>query len=677
MRRVWGHLLLVMLVATTAVVISAEPAAAAVQAATGSSGPFSWLRVKDSNGVSVWSYGTLPISGGGYTSPMKMIWSFVTSLVWLAYLAVVMFGVFAMYLVTSFAWLAPIADIFGSLGRSFDQVVDQFGLVPTLLTATACVGGFLIMRGRWAAGVWEIAATVLISVVGLSLLADPIGWVAGPDGVLKQANEAGLEIAADLGTDAKPSGSDLSDVQTAQSTKIVDTFVASPAQMISFGKVLSPSCKAVMAEKIKDGKDADDVRDAVGDCDKKAGEYADNPGPLSLMTLLFLMPTGVLFVVMITLLSGGVFVSSLWALWSGLKIIWNGVIALLPFGARGPLFQSIADVIAAAVIVALSSIFLGGFLLVINGVFADRSKAGWPPMASFILVDFLIVGGALVWHRQRAQLKRASSKVAQAMAWRPTGSPGGTGVAAAGAAGGGLGRAVQSAARLGHTAAMVYAGRGGGGAPAPAAAAVGTAADTAPSTPPVAAVPGPSLSSTASTPALPPGGSPDAGGSTPGPGGDPNPAGGVGPSPAPAGSPGASRVGNPSGKGALARKAVLAGQVAAAAATGGTSAVVQATAVQGAAAAARAARPPAGQLPSGPSPAGTASSSSTPPGGGTPSTPKAATSPSAASSTHRPPPSAQAQQAGPAAGGSGSAPRPKWVRVVTDGGQVVYQPVED
>lgn len=119
----------------------------------------SWMVLKDSKGINVWSY-EMSLNTGGVTSPGKFVWSFLVALVWQGYRAIVVFAIWLINWVLGFSWLDWVSTPVIALSKSITRLVHTFGLAPTFLTimaATAAVHIF-VAAGRWGRSISSWAA---------------------------------------------------------------------------------------------------------------------------------------------------------------------------------------------------------------------------------------------------------------------------------------------------------------------------------------------------------------------------------------------------------------------------------------------------------------------------------------------------------------------------------------
>jgi hypothetical protein len=382
-------------------------------------GALSWTNPKDSRGIGVWNY-EMSLDRGGITSPGKVIWSSYVDLYWTIYRSIVVVAIWLIDWVLSFSWLTALATPALALSRSLTSVVERFGLPPTLLTIAAAISVLWMAKGKWALGILELFTSLLVASLAIGVLANPVERVAGDHGLIVQSRDLGLQVANRLAHDGHTSG-DATQLRKDNSALLVDTFVRMPAEVLNFGTVLDGGkCEKAYTKAVKGGPygNQSTIRDAVGNCDSSLGAVAADPGPGQAVSSLVITPSALFILLFAIILAGAVFLAALYALFHSLKAIITLVTGLLPGVARGALWQTIADLTMSLVTLVFSIVFLTGYLLLIQGVFAS-TKPGSGVMATFFFVDVLLLAGIIVFWRARRSLRRAADGIAKALASRP------------------------------------------------------------------------------------------------------------------------------------------------------------------------------------------------------------------------------------------------------------------
>lgn len=443
-----------------------------------------FLKGQDSNGVPIMAY-KLSMNRGGLTSPDKFAWSMMVDFWWQMYLGFVGVIIKVLTWVLSFQWLVWLSDALESYSTALQAMVDRFGLVTLFLTLAAMGAVFWLMRGKIALGVYEVAMGCFIAVLAAGILANPFQLVAGSDGLLMQARNAGLELATGLAHGGNTDGVQFSmadcsgDKATVAgspcdlvSTQLVNTFVRQPHQIINFGFVLDGGpCQGAYDDALKDfTADSDNLRKKVGECEDStigaaADHYADNPGPDMMLSMATLAPA-VLFIGLFALvLSFGVFMAGASGLWESLKLIVTQVIGILPGAARASFWKNLAHLIVSLVEIVFSIVFLIGFLYFLQSLFAGSKPSTDGRMSTFLGIDMVLLAGTIMFWKWRKQLRTAgAARLAALLGTRPGQGP----HSAAAASKLGLVGASSVASNLMWGASKLRGRGGGGDASAPA-----------------------------------------------------------------------------------------------------------------------------------------------------------------------------------------------------------------
>ncbi len=187
-----------------------------------------WMKLLDSKGISVWAY-EMSLNTGGITSPGKFIWSFLVTLTWQGYRAIVVFAIWLINWVLGFAWLDWLATPVVALGKSVAALVHTFALAPTFLTIMAAVCAVHIFRGRWTLGAFDLVVGCAIAALAVGGLSNPVGLVTGQSGYIMQSRDLGLELSSGLAHNGDTT-SNADQMREQTSAMLVDTFIRMPAE---------------------------------------------------------------------------------------------------------------------------------------------------------------------------------------------------------------------------------------------------------------------------------------------------------------------------------------------------------------------------------------------------------------------------------------------------------------
>lgn len=417
--RVWRRVVATIVALAVSVVGGAVPA----WAASDIPAALSWIALTDSRGISVWSYG-MSLDGGGLTSPGKLVWSFPTELLWQIYRAMVVFAIWFIDWVMGFTWLSWIATPVLALSDALRAVVAQLGLGPLFLTILAAVAGMAIIRGRFALGLFEVLMGCVVAALAVGGLSNPVGLVTGDSGYIMQARDLGIELSAGLAHNGDTTGN-ADKLRTQIGQTLADTFVRTPHALVNYGRpIAGDRCESVYNDALRQSAretDSSYVRDKVSGCDGSMGVVAANPNAGMAMSAFVLTPAALLVLGFALLLCGALLMAAARVLYESLKLVVTLVTGVLPGNGRGSLWQGIGNLVMALATMTFTIVFLTGYLLVLQAVFGNSGSGGVPVMATFVLVDVLIVIGAILFWRTRKRLQEAAARLAALLATRPGG----------------------------------------------------------------------------------------------------------------------------------------------------------------------------------------------------------------------------------------------------------------
>ncbi|GAA1435932.1 hypothetical protein GCM10009616_34420 [Microlunatus lacustris] len=381
----------------------------------------SWIELNDTHGISIWNF-EMSLDRGGITDPGKFFWSSIVDSYWGSYRSGCALALWFLDWVMSFEWLHIVASPLLSTGDAMQAVVTRIGVVPTLLTITAVVAVGWMARGRYATGIWELAMALLIATLATGVFAQPVHLIAGDNGLIMKAQQAGLELAGELATGQNGDSLSPDQLRKQMIGQMVDTFVRQPAQMINFGRVLDGGkCEKAYNDVVRDGPYGleDDIRDEVDSCDSDLGDYANEPSAGMATGAFMFEPASAIILIFVVVLAGSVIAAAVYAMFLALKTIVVLVTGLLPGGARGSLFMTIAETAIALLIIVFTNVFLGVFLMVIQELFRDATGSSIPK--TFVIFDVLLIVGIGVFWRFKKRLKESAQRLAQWMSQRPGG----------------------------------------------------------------------------------------------------------------------------------------------------------------------------------------------------------------------------------------------------------------
>lgn len=271
-------LLLVWLVSA----ILAVPAAYADGSANSSAPPYMPPSdLKDSNGVPLWRYTILPLDRGDVWHPQKTAISWVIDLLWTINLASFSWCLWLLSFLLEFTWVDWIATPVGAIADTIQSVLSQFGWAPVALAVAGLVFGCAVAFGKFAKGAIDLGVSLLCFVLATGALANPVAALTGEHGALTWAESTGANLSVDVlsadgadptGTPDKEQAKDL--ISQSLMGGLIDVFVRIPAQEIAFGHALSGECDTTFTQQMKNASAFDSSSTNVRDAVGKCDKDA-------------------------------------------------------------------------------------------------------------------------------------------------------------------------------------------------------------------------------------------------------------------------------------------------------------------------------------------------------------------------------------------------------------------
>ncbi|MEV6774368.1 hypothetical protein AB0N05_37605 [Nocardia sp. NPDC051030] len=395
---------------------------------------FSWMEVKDSHGISIWRY-FMSIDEGSAKNKSAMFFSPLIKIEYEIYRALAGFAIWVIGYALSFDWLQTIIGPVRTVGESITALMSQMPLTGTLLTAAAGIGGWWILRGRWATGVYEIVMAAAIAAAAVGVLSNPVERVAGDSGLIMQARDAGLELAAGIANNGNATGSSDQLVEKIKS-QLADTLVRQPTQLLNFGQVIdtmpgADGQKCIQAwDKGHDdfeGNTKDTLKDNIRNCqgggdnfwDSNGGnlkDFADNPGVIQMFAGLVLILGGGVLCIFGIALAAAMVMAACSALIQSLKAVVVLVLGVLSGGARNALWKTGANLAISLVIMVFGIVFTVAYMLVLQAFFNSQ---GDNLFKKFLFVDAILLVGVFQFRRGVKGLHAMADGLAARFGTRP------------------------------------------------------------------------------------------------------------------------------------------------------------------------------------------------------------------------------------------------------------------
>jgi len=404
--------------ASTSVPASTPPPATPTGSATGSntgdSGALSPLDAKDTHGLSISKY-QLSVDTGGVTSPMKTITNGVLlSGAWVAYQWTVGAGVSLINLTLQMTWVDWVVDAITPVATTLKtDVVDRLHLTTLSMMIMAVTVAIMWAAGRYARGFTQLLISTTLAALAAGALANPVAVFTSDNGLLYSARDAGQAVATVITSNGKSNTPDPELIQEKTGAALVDTFVRLPHQMINYGQVLdSQACQQAYDDALADGpydSDDDAARSAVGDCDEKLKDWADDPGWSGVISILVLAPAGAALVVLAVVLAVIVFLATLSVVFYGLKLIIDLVLAIAGTERSG-LWTTAAGVLGALIMTAASIVMLALYCIFLRGVLSAPSGDGL--LVRFLMTDIMVIAFIVMTVMARKRIAERARKLA-------------------------------------------------------------------------------------------------------------------------------------------------------------------------------------------------------------------------------------------------------------------------
>lgn len=375
--------------------------------------------VTDSRGIPSEKYVVLPFDRGGVDNASKLISGWYISQGWDVTIFVLKQCIWLFQWTLSFEWIDLITAPAQLLADGIQAAVGGLNIIPLALLVTSIVCGLAIVRGKYASGFIGIGISILFAIAATGVLANPVDALVGEKGMIHTAADWGGEIAVRVTNDGVgPTPSDdISDmIDASLSQQLVDIFLRTPAQLISFGKVLEGDCVAVFDNAMKAAPTGDSgsnsVRDAVSQCDPAVAEFIKYPNGQIITLVMVALAMSFLFALALALVLI-MFTTVIFAVYRAISLIWKGLLAVFPTADRSGVWHAVFDMLSALAIVTGSIVFLAAYLRFIIMYMTATAGLG---LNQFVLVDVLFIGGIVLLFRLRKGLKQQGKKIADRLA---------------------------------------------------------------------------------------------------------------------------------------------------------------------------------------------------------------------------------------------------------------------
>lgn len=382
---------------------------------TSSSGPLAPLDAADTHGLSIGKY-QLSVDTGGVTNAMKLITNGVLlSGMWEAYRWTVGAAVAMINLALQMEWVQWLVDAINPVALTLqNDVIAKLGLRGLALSVMGLWVACIIASGRFARGLVQLLVSTTIAVLAAGALANPVALITGHDGLLYAARDAGQGVATVITSDGKSATPDPGLIQQKTGGAMVDTFVRLPHQMINYGRVIDgTSCQSAYDKALTGGpydSDDDSARSAVGDCDEKLKDWADDPGWTGVGAIAILTPAGGALAVLGVVLVVLIFLATLMVIFFAVKLIIDVILAILP-GERSGMWSSVAGLLGSLLTVAGLIILLALYCVFLRGVLTTKTNTDM--LVRFFIVDAMVISFIVVTVVARKRISERARRMAE------------------------------------------------------------------------------------------------------------------------------------------------------------------------------------------------------------------------------------------------------------------------
>ncbi len=365
----------------------------------------SWMNIHDTEGAPLTDY-TFATDHGGVLHPVTTALSVILGLEFIGYLVIVTSAVWMIGYSVSFQWL----DL---IGRSLTGVARRLSgqiATPIVLITAASIGAFFVawftVRGYYAKATLQIMTMLVVAALGPITLADPLGDVLSPRGLLAQGRDLGISVAAGLFGESTSQPDQLA---IGLQGELADNFARKPLQVWNFGHVIdqSPRCRAAWTAGIESGHE-DQVLDGIRQCgDSTAYAKARNPS-------LGQVGSGLLLLICAAIMLCFGQYLGLKIIWAALDSIYYSFRAIFGLAAGGfiygptqtALFRDIIDVFIAAARMTAFIMFLAVYGLFLGALFEQAHGHVMTVLVLGANAEFI---GIVQLRRLNASLTRGSN----------------------------------------------------------------------------------------------------------------------------------------------------------------------------------------------------------------------------------------------------------------------------
>lgn len=354
----------------------------------------------DTAGVPMYQYVVLPYDHGGIPWAIDdWFFSRIIDPIWISHVTWISWMLWLLHFLLAFEWVSWIAAPLEAIFTVISPLLTGVGWVPLALGIAALILTIQLIRGRTAAGVSETAISICAAAVVLALASNPIALLTADDGAFATVQRFGGSFAAAIATDnadllsTPPTGSEASEaIASTLAGQIIDVWVRIPAQEIMYGKPLGGECVQLFNEQMiarenpLDGNSST-VRDAIKQCDEKAGFNAENPSWGSLMSTMSMIGGAIVLLGLNLIVGILLFLAVMYVAFNVYKLIFATAAAIIPGVARRAVVQSAVSVATGLLVTVVVVSIVAIALRMITGMVLTLAEKGWPVISQMWVVN--------------------------------------------------------------------------------------------------------------------------------------------------------------------------------------------------------------------------------------------------------------------------------------------------
>lgn len=380
---------------------------------TGQAAHASWLLPEgttftDSHGVPVEAFARVNINVGLLPGVEAIVANFVVQIIWVLQYFITTAIIWLFSFLLSFEWVGWLATPFNVLAAWLQDVLSGVGWIPFALTIAALAGGAAILFGKTSAGIWELVVALVMSVLAVGALSNPVATLTAAGGLLEHVQEWGGSLAAAIVVDDSQTSVDVDTMSAAISSQLVDVFIRTPHQVISYGMVLPEKCQEPYTAAMTTADPVTGILSGSyasfnGCLPDFAKSVSEHPGALNIMFAVVNGGGATTLLIFAFAIAALLLASVLFFLVAAVKSMILVYLAILPIN-REPLWRSISDSIMGVINLMVMTCLLSLYLKLTTWIMT--ASGGIPHTFRLLILSILLILMVfLIWRARKATLK--------------------------------------------------------------------------------------------------------------------------------------------------------------------------------------------------------------------------------------------------------------------------------